>query len=215
MEIIDNELVNVTNNDIDENGYFEIPKQVVAIRPNCFTKTTKLKKLYIHDNIIRIDEHAFEGSKIKEINIPKSSLQSIRYYELRRLKTLNIYSNISNESLMGNGVIYSKYIDNLNIIYPDCTQTIKLPTYETISKKDNRFLIHGIRCRDGLFNNILVTPKKIIFIDQKFLTNLTGINNVSSIKEQYSSIIRDREESCSSHLAPCNNVSRCNHFRWQ
>ena len=207
METIDNNLVKVTNEDL-VNGYFEVPENILCIKSECFVSAKKLKKLFIPDTVIRLEEHALAGAKIREINLPKCTLRNVRFYELTRLKVLNIDSSITNDELMGNDIVLSKYLDKINFIYDDKVQTVNLPPLCTISKKKDNFMLHRLPSRE-FASPIIVNRDEIKYIDKKFIRKYTDCNE-HNVYNHYSDVFLDKFDISYNWAKAIDSVKRLN-----
>lgn len=71
MKIVDYKLISIDEKDIDENGFFKVPKRVASIGKFVFQDCKKLRKINLNDVEI-IEQWAFYGcSNLKDINLEK------------------------------------------------------------------------------------------------------------------------------------------------
>ncbi|MDD4796111.1 MAG: leucine-rich repeat protein, partial [Bacilli bacterium] len=119
MKIFYDELLSVTNEDLDQNNTFYIPDGIKTIHSNAFLKASKLKKLHIPDSVDLIMTGSFLGcNNLKEINIP-NNCPSFNIDHLNNISVINIDSKIKDVTLLTNLLINKATTTKINFKY-DC-----------------------------------------------------------------------------------------------
>lgn len=119
MRIFYDELLSVTNEDLDQNNTFYIPDGIKTIHSNAFLKASKLKKLHIPDSVDLIMTGSFLGcNNLKEINIP-NNCPSFNIDHLNNISVINIDSKIKDVTLLTNLLINKATTTKINFKY-DC-----------------------------------------------------------------------------------------------
>lgn len=90
-------LSNVSNDNINDKGFFDIPEDVIAIENYAFEGCTRLTKINIPDRVITIGKGAFQNcSDLKEIKLPKgiTTISKRMFQSCSQLRYVDIHDGV-------------------------------------------------------------------------------------------------------------------------
>lgn len=145
MAIAGNVLVKVTNDDLDENGNFNCPENIMVIGMNAFSGCTRLIQIYLPQSITEIRGWAFSGCcSLTHITLPQSLIVigEHPFYGCLSLTQVNLPESLAvigtNAFSMCSGIIEMKLPQGITEIgswaFSDCSSLTQINLPQSITK---------------------------------------------------------------------------------
>lgn len=195
MDIRDGVLYRINKKDVDKNGVFIIPDEIVALGDRCFSndqaiKCDFLKKVIFNGKIDKIPERAFYLSNIKEVvfknKIKVIDKEAFKYCEKLKAIDLEKVVNIKDSAFYSSGIkelkIFYRNILGEKSFY-DCKKLKTVYIEDGITKLGQQIFEYCINLEEvRLPSSLIVIPSRLFFDCKK----LKEIDIPEGIKEIHS-----------------------------